>query len=385
MLGRDVARLMAVLLVLGGLGGCVTIHQPAGGDPSLGRAPAAPPSRTGGDPGTTRSLPPQGPARQDAEARERLAQLRDERLRQQPAKDTPIGPADVIEVSAPQLKELAFVTTRVSGDGIIDLPLVGTIRAAGRTEDDIRREIRGRLGAIMYDPQVSVFVKEYRSRTVAVIGAVLKAGLYEPKGPDDTIFDLIAMARGPTNDAARQVVFIPHGAKSAADLGALAALPTKQADVTAVEGMLRNVEPIVFNLRDMSAAMTEVVLSLPVRPGDVIMIPDAGTAFIQGWVHRPGYYRINQDLTMLALVAAAGGATFPADMSAARLIRASANGEKRLYDVDLQGVARGELPDVYLQNGDVIEVGATGPRLVAYGLYYFFSSIFRVGAAVSVL
>jgi len=193
------------------------------------------------------------------------------------------------------------------------------------------------------------------------------------------------MARGPTNDAARQVVFIPHGAKSAADLGALAALPTKQAEMTAVEGMLRNVEPIVFNLRDMSAAMTEVVLSLPVRPGDVIMIPDAGTAFIQGWVHRPGYYRINQDLTMLALVAAAGGATFPADMSAARLIRASANGEKRLYDVDLQGVARGELPDVYLQNGDVIEVGATSPRLVAYGLYYFFSSIFRVGAAVSVL
>jgi len=379
---RTVAAPLA-LLAAAVLVGCVTIHQPAGGDMSLKGAPAMPVTQPN-DPGTLRILPPLVGPDQDASALERLTALRDERLRTGAGADTPIGPGDVIEVGAPQVKELAFVTTRVSGDGIIVLPIVGTIRATGRTEDEIRQDIRARLGSIMYDPQVSVFVREYRSRKIAVIGAVLKAGLYDPATPTDTIFDMIAQARGPAIDASRTVVFIPHAARDAKELDAL--VPAKAGGSTpAMDGLLRNVEPIVFNMREMSAAMSEVVMSLPVRPGDVIMIPDAGTVFIQGWVTKPGYYKINQDLTMLAVVAAAGGAMYPADMHAARLIRGGASGEKHVYDVDLQAVARGERTDVYVQNGDVIELGATGPRLVAYGLFYFFTTIFHVGAAVSVV
>ena len=374
----------AWLLVVLGLAGCVTVHQPAGGSVSFKSAPAIPPVDTGSEPGTLRILPPLVPPTQERQALERLTALREARLRNGPGTDTPVGPGDVIEVAAPQVKELAFVTTRVSGDGIISLPIVGTVRAAGRVEDDIRQEIRTRLGSIMYDPQVSVFVREYRSRKIAVIGAVLKAGLYEPATPTDTIFDMIALARGPAVDASRTVVFIPNATKDGRDLARLAP-PAEGTAPAAVEALLRNVEPIVFNMREMSAAMSEVVLSLPVRPGDVIMIPDAGTVYIQGWVTKPGYYKITQDLTMLAVVAAAGGPSFPADMSAARLIRGGAAGEKHVFDVDLEAVARGEASDVYVQNGDVIELGATAPKLVAYGLFYFFTAVFHVGAGVSVI
>ena len=362
----------AITMALG-LGGCGTIHQPAGGEISLKAAPPVPAPSTGGQPGTLRTLPPLVDPNQDARSLERLTALRDERLRHGPGTDTPVGPGDVIEVSVPQVKELGFVTTRVSGDGTIALPLLGTIRAAGRTEDEVRQDVRTRLGAIMYDPQVTVFVREYRSRKISVIGAVPQPGLYEAVTPSDTIFDLLAMARGPLPDASRSVVFIPNVGKGASG--------------TAADGTttVRDVEPIVLNLRDMSAAMSEVVLTLPVRPGDVIMIPDGGTVFIQGWVEKPGYYRISQDLTMLSVVAAAGGAKFPADMSAARLIRPDANGEKRIFDVDLQAVARGEKADVYVQNGDVIELGATAPKLVAYGLFYFFTAVFHVGAGLSVI
>ena len=126
-------------------------------------------------------------------------------------------------------------------------------------------------------------------------------------------------------------------------------------------------------------------LSLPVRPGDVIMIPEAGTVYIQGWVDKPGYYKITQDLTMLSVIAAAGGPRFAADMAAARLIRPEASGQKKVFDVDLQAVARGDGSDVYVQNGDVIEIGATAPKLVAYGLFYFFTAVFHVGAGLSVI
>jgi len=47
--------------------------------------------------------------------------------------------------------------------------------------------------------------------------------------------------------------------------------------------------------------------------------------------------------------------------------------------------ARGEKPDVYVQNGDVIEIGATPPKLVAYGLFYFFTAVFHIGAGLSVI
>jgi polysaccharide export outer membrane protein len=373
-------RLVALAAAL--VAGCATVHQPAGGAVSFKSAPAMPPVASA-EPGTVRSLPPLVTAAHDTHALERLALIRDERLRHGPGTDTPVGPGDVIEVAAPGVKELAFVTTRVSGDGIIVLPIIGTVRAGGRTEDDIRQEIRTRLGGIMYDPQVSVFVREYRSRKIAVIGAVLKAGLYEPATATDTIFDMIAQARGPAPDASRSIVFIPHASKDAAELGAL--VPGKDGAAAPVEALLRNVDPVVFDLREMSAEMSQVVWSLPVRPGDVIMIPEAGTVYIQGWVDKPGFYKISQDLTMLSVIVAAGGPRFPADMAAARLIRPEPSGQKRIFDVDLQAVARGETSDVYVQNGDVIELGATAPKLVAYGLFYFFTAVFHVGAGLSVI
>ena len=76
-----------------------------------------------------------------------------------------------------------------------DLPLVGRIEAAGRTESELRQEIRDRLEAgYMYDPPVNLFVAEYRSRMVGVIGAVEKPGFYPLASEADTLLDALALA-----------------------------------------------------------------------------------------------------------------------------------------------------------------------------------------------
>jgi len=375
----------AVVIVLGVLlPGCVTIHQPAGGSPSTRRAEALPVVPEELREGAALAVPPPVPIEQDQDSVDRLVRLRDRRMAEGTEVDTPVGPGDVLEIAVPAMDELAKRVVRVTGEGTITLPYVGTMRAAGHTEDEIHAEIVRRLGAVMYEPQVSVFVREYRSRQVAVLGSVGRPGTYMPTSVNDTILDLIAMARGITEEGARQVVFIPRelGAGSADLIGLRKG---DAADPEALQRVLRNVEPIVLNLRDMSTATTELVLSVPVRPGDVVIVPHAGKVFLQGWVAKPGPYIISRDLTMLSVVAAAGGPSFPADMRAVRLIRPAVNGDKQLYDVDLQAVASGDRPDVFLQNGDVIEIGATGPKLAVYGLYYFFASVFRVGAAVTVL
>src|SRR5262249_11793577 len=144
---------------------------------------------------------------------ERLAHLWQERTQEGSFSDYPIGPGDVLQISVPAMDELsesAAFTARVSGEGTITLPLLGVVPVAGLTEQQTREEIRRRLAErYMYDPQVNLFVREYRSRQVAVVGAVNKPGLYDLASEANTLLDMISQAGGMTDTAASRILFIP--------------------------------------------------------------------------------------------------------------------------------------------------------------------------------
>ena len=55
-----------------------------------------------------------------------------------------------------------------------------------------------------------------------------------------------------------------------------------------------------------------LLLALPVRPGDVIHVPEPGRVFVQGWVETPGAVAMTRGLTVLSAVTAAGGTRYPA-------------------------------------------------------------------------
>jgi len=111
--------------------------------------------------------------------------------------DYPFGPGDTIEVSVAALAEITNKVVRVSRAGTITLPLIGKIHAGGLTEEGLSEEIRRRLAAeYMHDPQVNLLVREYRSRQVAVVGAVEKPGLYSLGSDTDTLLDMISLAGG---------------------------------------------------------------------------------------------------------------------------------------------------------------------------------------------
>ena len=104
----------------------------------------------------------------DTNDAERLTKLWYKRTREAALADYPLGPGDVLEISVPNLDEIQTFSARITGDGTITLPLVGMIQAANSTEAQLRDEIRRCLEAkYMNDPQVNVFVREYRSRQVA--------------------------------------------------------------------------------------------------------------------------------------------------------------------------------------------------------------------------
>lgn len=126
-----------------------------------------------------------------------------------------LGPNDVIEVRVFQEKDLSG-THRVSDLGEIRVPLVGTLKVDGLTADEVQHELEKRFNAnYLRDAQVTVIVKEFRSRQVFVLGQVNKPGPY-PYDGRMTVIGAIAKAGGTTKlaDANSTVVSRRDGTKT---------------------------------------------------------------------------------------------------------------------------------------------------------------------------
>jgi len=317
---------------------------------------------------------------------ERLARLWQQGKQESATGDYPIGPGDVIEISVPGMEEIKVVSQRVTGEGTISLPFVGVIDASGMTDKTLREEIRRRLETnYMRNPQISLFVKEFRSRQVAVIGAVQKPGLYNLASSADTVLGMISQAGGMTALAAERILFIlaePVDSAKAKEI--VDSLPAELVSQDPSPLILKNIDPIVISLDSINRIGHERYLNIPARPGDIVMVPGGGEVLVQGWVGKPGAYKITSGLTILGAVAAAGGTVFPADNGSVELIRTNNQGQKTSFVANLDAIKAGEQPDLPLREGDVIDVSSTGPKLVAYGFYRFFTSVMNVGASVPI-
>jgi polysaccharide export outer membrane protein len=118
-----------------------------------------------------------------------------------------IGPLDVLDVTVFKVKDLES-HVQVAESGTINLPLVGEVPAAGRTAQEIERDLEKRLGAkYLKNPQVTIYVKEYNSQRLTVEGAVKKPGVYPLKGKT-TLLQAIAMAEGQNTDLASSNVVV---------------------------------------------------------------------------------------------------------------------------------------------------------------------------------
>jgi len=112
--------------------------------------------------------------------------------------DYQIGATDLLNIRVFQVPDLSFEEVRVDASGSVQMPLIGSLRAAGHTPDQLAQEIRNRLAArFLQDPQVTVTVAEAASQKVTVDGAVTKPGVYLMRG-QTTLLQAVAMAEGPT-------------------------------------------------------------------------------------------------------------------------------------------------------------------------------------------
>jgi polysaccharide export outer membrane protein len=117
-----------------------------------------------------------------------------------PEKDYILGPGDLIDVTVYELMQpgAPYVTRqRITQTGHITFPYLGTIKAAGLTTRGLEEKMSDMLEPdYLINPQVNVFVSEYRNLNVAVLNGVMRAGVYPMTREDMTLLELVAMAGG---------------------------------------------------------------------------------------------------------------------------------------------------------------------------------------------
>jgi polysaccharide export outer membrane protein len=291
-----------------------------------------------------------------------------------PHDDYPIGPGDELTVSVPEIEELQNQHARISQQGTVSLPLIGTAEVGGLDEDQARALISRQLAKYMKEPRVELYVERDRSRGVAVSGAVQKPGLYDLASYGDSLNDIIAMAGGVTSSAAQTVIFLPAGlsVESSDEGGTIVPIPQDQGAEVNNGRLARRISIAVPFGRDGELGC----MNMPARPGDVIRVPLAGTVTVVGWVRNPGSFPIGPGMTVLGAVTAAGGAEFTWH---AEVLRTNNTGLRVVKRFSLNDLESGLETDIPVEAGDVVRLEKSAVGAVPYGLSEIFK---KFGAGI---
>jgi polysaccharide export outer membrane protein len=241
-----------------------------------------------------------------------------------------ISPGDVVAVRIFGVPEMSQ-ELRVSNGGNILLPLVGQIRAQGLTTTELEQKIADsfRLGGFMNDPQVNVEAKELRSAMVSVAGEVGKPGVYAVYG--GCRLQNIIMTAGGLTPGAGQVVTLTR------------------ADRPEV--------PISANVSSRE---------IEIFPGDTVVVTKAGMVYVMGNVSHPAAFVMENHgrMTVLEVLAMAGGTSQNAKIKGARIIRKSPQGVQDI-PIPLKEILMAHTEDVELLAGDVLYIPTSEVKAAA--------------------
>jgi len=245
-----------------------------------------------------------------------------------------IGGGDLLKVSvfgAPESDQ----EVRVDQDGNLSLNFIGSVHVAGLTANAAQDLIAKKLvaGGFYAQPQVSIFVKEYATQGISVMGEVQHPGVYPILGAR-RLFDVISLAGG-TGPKAGRVVSISHRDH-----------PESPRSV-----MLSN------------DAMESAKSNIEVFPGDTVVVSRAGVVYVVGDVHKPSGVIMDNgtDMTVLQAIAMAEGTNPTAKLNNAKLIRTTATGRQEL-PLALKDMLSSKVPDLRLQAEDIIFVPTSAAK-----------------------
>lgn len=247
-----------------------------------------------------------------------------------------IGPKDLLEISVFGVQDLNK-TVRVSEDGMITLPLIGEVSVEGLTKTEIEKKLSQLLEEkYVQNPQLMVFIREYQSKKVSIIGAVRTPGPYELLGRQ-TVLQIISQAGGITNEAGDEIIILRE-------------FP---------DGTGTSLHIVIDDL----ILKGDAKLNVPLEPNDVISIPidKMVKIYVFGQVRNPGALEVRKSRvpTLLQVIAQAGGFSERASRSSVIIKRTDASGKETKQEVNVKDVIKGKKKDIQLLENDIVFVPET--------------------------
>jgi polysaccharide export outer membrane protein len=218
-----------------------------------------------------------------------------------PNADYRLGPGDAIGVQVFQSPDLS-VDARVSENGVISYPLVGSVQLGGLSIAEAEQKIADALrsGGYVRSPQVNIILRQVRGNQVAVLGQVNRPGRFPLETFNTRVSDMLAAAGGVTPGG--DDVLILTGQRQGQAFRRVIDIP----------GLFLNQKP-----------EEDVVLA----GGDTLYVNKAPVFYIYGQAQRPGPYRIERGMTVMQALAQGGGPTARGSQNRLMLHRRDASGK----------------------------------------------------------
>jgi polysaccharide export outer membrane protein len=252
---------------------------------------------------------------------------------QSPVGDYRVGPRDLLEIRVLEIPELNL-ERRVLESGNLDLPLLGQTSVSGLTATEIRDRLQALLTARFVNrANVSVTVKDFANKPVSILGAVTKAGPLNISGRWD-LLQAITAAGGLAPGAGKKIHVLRHAENGLSD----------RLEIDTAELFVKSSQ----------------IWNIPIFPSDIVNVPPKTTVkiFLLGEFKTPGVLEFDSDdrVTLLPVVARAGGLTDRAARGSIRIKRRGPDGGYQEITVDYKRILSGKDPDPVLKAEDVILV-----------------------------
>ena len=251
-----------------------------------------------------------------------------------------LGAGDVVDIRIYNRPQLSREAVRIEGNGKIRMPLIeNENQAACLTEGELAKEISTRYARYYKNLQVDVFIKEYHSKQVAVIGAVNEQSRFELQRRV-RLLELLTYAKGPSTKAG-QTINIVHST---------AASPCKQTDETDTAAAFTS-----YKLSDVLAGDPK---SNPyLDAGDIVTLPEADQVYIVGNVFMPLTISLKEPITLTRAIAMAGGLKQDTRKDKIRVLRQEPGTTiRKEITVDLYAIEKKRSEDLALAPNDIIDV-----------------------------
>ncbi|MDP9169923.1 MAG: polysaccharide export protein [Acidobacteriota bacterium] len=259
-----------------------------------------------------------------------------------------LGISDQILIRAFEVDEINEKQFRIDSDGTVTMPLIGIVKAAGLTVQELEVDLTTRLKKYVKDPHVTISVIQFRTEPVFIVGAFQKPGIW-PLDGRRTLVEMLTMVGGLQPNASRRITITRRQ-----EAGVLP-LPNAMVDT---ENKVSTAEINIGSLRDNVNPAEDIVLA----PYDKISVERAEQVYTQGAFLRVAAFELGErdSISVLQVLTLAGGLAADADASQAEILRPVLNTSRRAeIRIDLNSVLAARSNDVPLLPNDILYVPRT--------------------------